>query len=75
MSETWTVTMPKLGETVTEGTIGSWIKKAGDTGALRQVEIVEILPSQSIGNLVKEMEHLIPYPIRYLLRGLGSNIG
>ena len=23
--------MPKLGETVTEGTIGSWIKKAGDT--------------------------------------------
>ena len=25
------ITMPKLGETVTEGTIGSWLKKAGDT--------------------------------------------
>src|SRR6478752_7925283 len=25
------ILMPKLGETVTEGTIGSWIKKAGDT--------------------------------------------
>ena len=30
MSETWVVTMPKLGETVTEGTIGSWLKQAGD---------------------------------------------
>src|SRR6478736_10190288 len=25
------ILLPKLGETVTEGTIGSWIKKAGDT--------------------------------------------
>ena len=25
------ITMPKLGETVTEGTIGSWLKQAGDT--------------------------------------------
>jgi 2-oxoglutarate dehydrogenase E2 component (dihydrolipoamide succinyltransferase) len=25
------ITMPKLGETVTEGTIGSWLKNAGDT--------------------------------------------
>ena len=25
------ITMPKLGETVTEGTIGTWLKKAGDT--------------------------------------------
>ena len=29
--ETWVVTMPKLGETVTEGTIGSWLKNVGDT--------------------------------------------
>jgi 2-oxoglutarate dehydrogenase E2 component (dihydrolipoamide succinyltransferase) len=29
--ETWVVTMPKLGETVTEGTIGSWLKDVGDT--------------------------------------------
>ncbi len=27
------ITMPKLGETVTEGTIGSWLKEAGDTVA------------------------------------------
>ena len=30
MSDEWVVTMPKLGETVTEGTIGSWLKQAGD---------------------------------------------
>src|SRR5690349_17663622 len=33
MSETWTVTMPKLGETVTEGTVGSWLKNVGDAVA------------------------------------------
>jgi 2-oxoglutarate dehydrogenase E2 component (dihydrolipoamide succinyltransferase) len=27
------ITMPKLGETVTEGTVGSWLKAAGDTVA------------------------------------------
>ncbi|MCW2719209.1 biotin/lipoyl-containing protein, partial [Pseudonocardia sp.] len=27
------ITMPKLGETVTEGTIGNWLKQAGDTVA------------------------------------------
>jgi len=30
VSEQWTVTMPKLGETVTEGTVGSWLKNVGD---------------------------------------------
>src|SRR3954466_708352 len=30
MSDEWVVTMPKLGETVTEGTVGSWRKQAGD---------------------------------------------
>src|SRR6187397_334639 len=30
MSDEWVVTMPKLGETVTEGTVGSWLKAAGD---------------------------------------------
>src|SRR3954453_17083835 len=30
MAEQWTVTMPKLGETVTEGTVGSWLKNVGD---------------------------------------------
>ncbi|OYO18036.1 2-oxoglutarate dehydrogenase, E2 component, dihydrolipoamide succinyltransferase [Enemella dayhoffiae] len=29
--EIFVVTMPKLGETVTEGTIGSWLKQVGDT--------------------------------------------
>ena len=33
MSEQWTVTMPKLGETVTEGTVGAWLKQPGDTVA------------------------------------------
>ncbi|HEY2832146.1 MAG TPA: biotin/lipoyl-containing protein [Sporichthyaceae bacterium] len=27
------ITMPKLGETVTEGTVGSWLKQVGDTVA------------------------------------------
>src|SRR6185312_3799758 len=31
MSDEWVVTMPKLGETVTEGTIGSWKKQVGET--------------------------------------------
>ena len=31
MSDEWVVTMPKLGETVTEGTIGNWLKQVGDT--------------------------------------------
>ena len=31
MSDEWVVTMPKLGETVTEGTIGDWRKQVGDT--------------------------------------------
>ena len=30
MSEEWVVTMPKLGETVTEGEITNWFKAAGD---------------------------------------------
>jgi pyruvate dehydrogenase E2 component (dihydrolipoamide acetyltransferase) len=33
MSDEWVVTMPKLGETVTEGTLGKWLKKVGDTVA------------------------------------------
>jgi pyruvate dehydrogenase E2 component (dihydrolipoamide acetyltransferase) len=33
MSESWTVTMPKLGETVTEGVVGSWLKQVGDSVA------------------------------------------
>src|SRR5690349_14196520 len=33
MSDEWTVTMPKLGETVTEGTVGKWHKKVGDSVA------------------------------------------
>src|SRR5690349_18915163 len=33
MADAWVVTMPKLGETVTEGTINSWLKNVGDTVA------------------------------------------
>jgi pyruvate dehydrogenase E2 component (dihydrolipoyllysine-residue acetyltransferase) len=31
MSDDTVVTMPKLGETVTEGTVGNWLKQVGDT--------------------------------------------
>jgi pyruvate dehydrogenase E2 component (dihydrolipoamide acetyltransferase) len=31
--ESWVVTMPKLGETVSEGTLGAWLKQVGDTVA------------------------------------------
>jgi 2-oxoglutarate dehydrogenase E2 component (dihydrolipoamide succinyltransferase) len=31
MSDETVVTMPKLGETVTEGTVGNWLKQVGDT--------------------------------------------
>jgi pyruvate dehydrogenase E2 component (dihydrolipoamide acetyltransferase) len=31
MSDEWVVTMPKLGETVTEGTVGGWRKQVGDS--------------------------------------------
>ena len=30
MSDEWVVTMPKLGETVTEGEITRWLKETGD---------------------------------------------
>lgn len=33
-SDSWVVTMPKLGETVTEGSIGSWLKAVGDEVAM-----------------------------------------
>jgi pyruvate dehydrogenase E2 component (dihydrolipoamide acetyltransferase) len=33
MSESWVVNMPKLGETVTEGVVGNWLKQVGDTVA------------------------------------------
>ena len=29
--EVWTIMMPKLGETVTEGEVGTWFKQVGDT--------------------------------------------
>jgi len=31
--DVWVVAMPKLGETVTEGVVGNWLKQAGDTVA------------------------------------------
>jgi 2-oxoglutarate dehydrogenase E2 component (dihydrolipoamide succinyltransferase) len=31
--DVWVIAMPKLGETVTEGTIGSWLKQVGDAVA------------------------------------------
>ena len=56
-----TVTMPQLGETVTEGTILSWAKQVGDTIAIDEV-LVEIstdkvdteMPSPAAG-VIKEI--------------------
>jgi pyruvate/2-oxoglutarate dehydrogenase complex dihydrolipoamide acyltransferase (E2) component len=60
MMATTQVTMPQLGETVSEGTIGSWLKKEGET-VRRDESLVEIitdkitteLPSPVGGKLVK----------------------
>lgn len=30
-NDVWVITMPKLGETVTEGSIGAWLKQVGET--------------------------------------------
>jgi pyruvate dehydrogenase E2 component (dihydrolipoamide acetyltransferase) len=30
-NDVWVITMPKLGETVTEGTVGGWLKQVGET--------------------------------------------
>ena len=54
------VTMPQLGETVSEGTIGSWLKREGDT-IRRDESLVEIitdkitteLPSPVAGKLIR----------------------
>jgi 2-oxoisovalerate dehydrogenase E2 component (dihydrolipoyl transacylase) len=55
-----TVTMPQLGETVTEGTVGRWLKKEGDTVAkyepLLEVETDKVaseIPSPFAGTLTK----------------------
>lgn len=55
-----TVTMPQLGETVTEGTVGRWLKKEGDAVAkyepLLEVETDKVaseIPSPFAGTLTK----------------------
>ncbi len=55
-----TVSMPQLGETVTEGTVGRWLKKEGDTVAkyepLLEVETDKVaseIPSPFAGRLTK----------------------
>ena len=55
-----TVTMPQLGETVTEGTVGRWLKKEGDPVAkyepLLEVETDKVaseIPSPFAGTLTK----------------------
>ncbi|HEU5370089.1 MAG TPA: lipoyl domain-containing protein, partial [Ktedonobacterales bacterium] len=54
------VTMPKLGESVAEGTVGRWLKKEGDTVELDEplVEIItdkitQEMPSPIAGRLLK----------------------
>ena len=60
--ESWVVTMPKLGETVTEGTISQWMKRVGDTvefdDILFEVEtdkVVTEIPSPYDGEILEIM--------------------
>src|SRR6516162_5427628 len=71
------VKMPRLGETVAEGTIGSWLKKEGDW-VERDESIAEIitdkinaeLPSPVEGRLVKilvQVDETVPVGVQIAL--------
>src|SRR6266498_5448747 len=81
--EVWTVAMPKLGETVTEGEVGTWFKQVGDTVAfddpLFEVSTDKVdseIPSPYDGVL---LEVLVPegqtVPVGTLLARIGSAAG
>jgi NTE family protein len=50
-----------------------WGGTSGDPDAFRQVHVLWLRPSASIGALAAELADHIPAVVRYLLRGLGSD--
>jgi NTE family protein len=58
------------------GRVNSSILRCGDGGdpeSFREVDVLWLAPSRSIGAIAGELAHRIPPIIRYLLRGLGSD--
>ena len=45
----------------------------GSTGPFRPVEILWVGPSRGFASLAEELSHRVTLPLRYLLRGLGSD--
>ena len=46
---------------------------SGEPGGLREIDVLWLTPSRSIGAIATELAHRIPAVVRYLLRGLGSD--
>ncbi|HEY8297436.1 MAG TPA: dihydrolipoamide acetyltransferase family protein [Candidatus Baltobacteraceae bacterium] len=64
-----TITMPQLGETVTEGTVERWLKKAGDT-----VEKYEAFLEVSTDKVNSEVPSPVTGTIRELLVAEGTTV-
>ena len=64
-----TITMPQLGETVTEGTVAQWLKKPGDA-----VEKYEALVDVSTDNVNAEVPSPVTGTIRELLVKEGETV-
>jgi 2-oxoglutarate dehydrogenase E2 component (dihydrolipoamide succinyltransferase) len=60
------VTMPQLGETVTEGTVTRWLKQVGDTVALDE-PLVEISTDK--------VDTELPSPVAGVLQSISANEG
>src|SRR5664279_3860890 len=63
------ILMPKLGETVTEGTVSAWIKKAGDT-----VEMDDSLFEMSTDNVDSEIPSPYDGVLLEILIGEGETV-
>ena len=64
-----TITMPQLGETVTEGTVAQWLKKPGDN-----VEKYEAFVEVSTDKVNAEVPSPVSGVIRQLIVGEGETV-
>src|SRR5688500_8567340 len=69
MSDEWVVTMPMLGETVTEGTVGGWRKQVGDS-----IEFDDPLFEVSTGKVDSEIPGPYDGVIREILVPEGETV-